>query len=57
MISLKPFLPARWKSLRFFLHVQGRVIQISISQQGTSLRMVEGEPLMVLLNGEEVEVK
>lgn len=57
MVSLKPFLPSQWKSLRFCLHIKGRLIQVSISQQKTSLRLVEGEPLMVLLNGEEVEVK
>ena len=56
-VSLKPFLPPRWNSLRFCLHIQGRIIQISITQQETSLRLIKGEPLTVLLDGEEVEVR
>lgn len=55
-VSLKPYLPKHWKSLTFFLHIQGRILEVTVTGQGTELHLVEGESLTVLLHEEEVQV-
>ena len=55
-VSLKPYLPQSWESLEFFLHVQGRILAVTITKAETKLQLVEGEPLTVLLDGEKMEV-
>lgn len=56
-LTLAPKLPAEWEHYRFKLQYQQRTIEVEVTQTGTELRLLAGEPLTVLLNGEPVELK
>jgi maltose phosphorylase len=45
-------LPNRWSSLRFKLHFRGRLIEVSVQQESTEVRRLDGEPLEVNINGQ-----
>lgn len=55
-LTLAPKLPAEWEHYRFKLQYQQRTIEVEVTQTGTELRLLAGEPLTVLLNGEPVEL-
>lgn len=45
-------LPANWNSLMFTVSFRGRVLEIKITSDGTEVRLIRGELLEVMINGE-----
>ncbi|AJS58157.1 glycoside hydrolase family 65 protein [Paenibacillus sp. IHBB 10380] len=52
-LSLEPALPKQWQSLRFSIGYLGRYLSVSISSNGTEVKLLQGEPLTILLAGQE----
>jgi len=56
MLSLRPLLPAHWTGLSFRVAFRGRRIEVRVTPSGTSLVLLSGDPLTVLLDGKKVPV-
>lgn len=55
-LSFKPFLPKKWDHYQFRMYFRNRLIEVQVDQSGTTIRLVEGKPLTVELNGKQIEV-
>jgi maltose phosphorylase len=49
-------LPQAWDDYAFQLHFRGRQLQIQVNTEGTQVRLQEGEPLQVVIDGETVHL-
>ncbi len=56
-LSFEPKIPEDWKSFSFKINFRGQIVKVMVSQGETTFSIDQGEPLSVLLNGNEVEVK
>jgi maltose phosphorylase len=54
--SFDPVLPAAWQRLRFRVRVKGSVIEMVVTREAATARLVEGDPVKVVLQGETVVV-
>ena len=50
-LSYKPFLPKKWQRYSFRQVFRGRIIEITVDQNGTQIKLIEGQPLTIELNG------
>jgi alpha,alpha-trehalose phosphorylase len=48
--SLNPQLPQGWESLRFRLTIHGSLIEVLVTPQRTETRLIEGEPLKLMVD-------
>lgn len=55
-LSFKPFLPKKWNGYQFRMYFRNRLIEVRVDMNGTTLRLIEGQPLTVELNGQLVDV-
>jgi alpha,alpha-trehalose phosphorylase len=46
-VCFSPRLPAEWEGLRFRVQVRGQVVEVDMTHQATTYRLVEGSGLMV----------
>lgn len=53
-LELKPYLPKKWKGYTFKLRYQGCTIEVSVQEDGTRLKLLEGKKQMLSLNGKTV---
>lgn len=51
-LSFKPYLPAQWTGYTFKVTYQGRLIEVAVHTAGTKYRLLNGEPITILHNGE-----
>lgn len=51
-----PFLPQKWTRYQFRQQFRGRVIEVTVDETGTKLRLVSGDALTVNLNGKPVQL-
>ncbi|MCT8395031.1 glycoside hydrolase family 65 protein [Weissella soli] len=56
-LVLNPFLPKKWTSYQFRLIYRGRILEIKVAAEDSTVKLIDGEPLIILLNGIETEVK
>lgn len=56
-LSFKPYLPAQWERYTFKVAYRGRLIQVSVQPDGTTYRLLSGEELTILHNGEPRELE
>ena len=56
-LSFAPQLPKGWDGYAFKIVYRGRLIEVSVAQDGASLTLIEGEPLDVKVNGETVKLQ
>ena len=52
-----PFLPKKWDSYQFRQQFRGRVIEVTVDDNGTKLDLISGEPLTIDLDGQTVDLK
>jgi maltose phosphorylase len=52
-LSYKPFLPKKWQRYSFRQVFRGRIIEITVDQNGTQVKLIEGQPLTIELNGRQ----
>ena len=53
-LSFEPQLPDGWDGYSFKIVYRGRLISVAVDLDGTTLELLEGEPLTITLNGEAV---
>lgn len=53
-LSLAPSLPAGWQKYNFRLTFRGRLIAVTIREEGVELELLEGEALELTLYGQSV---
>lgn len=53
VLSFKPHLPKEWNEYSFKITYRGKVVKLTINQQGTKYELLEGDELAILHNGEE----
>ena len=53
-LELNPTLPAQWESYRFKLRYRGRLVEVTVSREEATYRLLEGEPLSFKAAGTEV---
>ena len=55
-LYLKPFLPKKWTKYAFRLVFRGHVLEVSVDGQGAHVDLISGEPLVINLSGQDVEL-
>lgn len=53
-LSLAPFKPKAWKDYSFHLVYRGRIIKVSVDEQGTTVLLDDGQPVEILLFNKKV---
>jgi maltose phosphorylase len=56
MLSLNPIIPEKWKTYSFKIRFRNRVIKIKVSKNLIDIHIEEGEPIVILIHGNEFEV-
>lgn len=56
-LHFRPFLPSHWTELSFCVRFQGSTIRVNIDQQGTKFELLNGDSIVVSLNGKDYEVR
>ncbi|MFN3839976.1 MAG: glycoside hydrolase family 65 protein [Cyclobacteriaceae bacterium] len=52
-LHFNPFLPKQWKAYSFRLEFRNRIIKLTVSEHGTDLKLISGEPLRVFIKENE----
>ena len=55
-LCFSPKLPDCWDGYAFKIVYRGRIIEVSVTHEGTKLTLLEGEPVAVTLDGETMEL-
>lgn len=58
VLNFRPWLPERWKSLKFRVFREGRQLEVNITRDGVKVDILPGGPgpLKIRINGETVEL-
>ncbi len=56
-LSYKPFLPKKWNSYSFRQVFRGRVIEITVKENGSEFKLVSGDPLQIQVNDKPLMLK
>ena len=57
VLCFAPVCPPQWKGYAFRIQFRGRVIQVHVGRDGAEYRLLQGEPLGVLINGEKTTLR
>lgn len=55
-LYFNPVLPDQWTSFDFKVVFRGRTLQVKVQKEGTTIDLIHGQPITVVLSGKEVEV-
>ncbi|MCH4170337.1 MAG: glycoside hydrolase family 65 protein [Lactobacillus sp.] len=55
-LHFKPFLPKQWTAYQFRVLFRGRLIEVNVDATGTTLKLRQGEPLTVDLEGDSLNL-
>jgi alpha,alpha-trehalose phosphorylase len=55
-VRFNPRLPAGWTRLRFRIQVRGQLVEVDMTQQQTTYRLIEGSGLMIEHAGEAIRL-
>jgi len=55
-VRFHPRLPAEWEGLRFRVQVRGQVIEVDMTHEATTYRLVEGRGILVAHFGEHLRL-
>ena len=56
-IGFRPVCPEQWNGYSFRVIFRGRTIEVSVKPEGADYRLLDGEPIEVLADGEKVLLK
>ncbi len=56
-LHFNPLLPDSWDSLEFTVRFSNRMIKLSISRDTSTLKLLDGKPITIYLNGEKVALE
>ena len=54
-LQFAPFLPKEWTGYKFRINFRGRLLSISVSQEGTQIDLLKGDDLTIKLNGKDLK--
>lgn len=55
-LYFNPVLPDPWKSYDFKVVFRGRTVQVKVQKDQTTIHLIHGQPIIIVLNGKELEV-
>ena len=55
-VRFRPRLPAEWERLRFRVQVRGQVIEVDMTPEQTTYRLLEGRGLLVMHGDEQLRL-
>lgn len=55
-LQFAPFLPKEWTGYKFRINFRGRLLSISVSQEGTQIELLKGDDLTIKLNGKDLKL-
>ena len=55
-LQFAPFLPKEWTGYKFRINFRGRLLSISVSQEGTQIDLLKGDELTIKLNGKDLKL-
>lgn len=55
-LQFAPFLPKEWTGYKFRINFRGRLLSISVSQEGTQIYLLKGDDLTIKLNGKDLKL-
>ena len=55
-LQFAPFLPKEWTGYKFRINFRGRLLSISVSQEGTQIDLLKGDDLTIKLNGKDLKL-
>lgn len=55
-LCFTPQLPDGWEGYAFKIVYRGRLIEVSVDLDGTTIELIEGEPLQITVDGEKVQL-
>lgn len=55
-LSFSPVCPEQWEGYSFRLRFRGRTIDVHVTKDKTEYALVEGEPITIYTNGEELKL-
>ncbi|HEX6582460.1 MAG TPA: glycosyl hydrolase family 65 protein [Thermoleophilaceae bacterium] len=55
-VHFRPRLPERWDRLRFRVQVRGQTIEVDMSHEETTYRLLEGRGLLIKHGGEQLRL-
>ncbi|WP_133129689.1 glycoside hydrolase family 65 protein [Legionella yabuuchiae] len=53
-LVFNPVLPEQWQGYQFQLRFKGSRLSVSVRRDGTTYKLVEGQPLIIQLNGKKI---
>lgn len=53
-LSFAPFVPKQWEHYQFHVNFRGRLLKVTVDQQGSTVDLISGKPLTIELNGQPV---
>ena len=56
LFTIAPFLPKEWTGYKFRINFRGRLLSISVSQEGTQIDLLKGDDLTIKLNGKDLKL-
>ena len=56
-LSFNPIIPEQWKAYTFKVRFRNRLLSVKVSNQNIEFLLLEGEPLLLLINGNEFELR
>lgn len=56
-LSLRPTIPKEWKKYRFRLNFRGRLLDILVDHDNVSIKLIKGNEIAVIINGDEKIIK
>lgn len=55
-LQFAPFLPKEWTGYKFRINFRGRLLSISVSQEGTQIDLLKGDDLTIKLNEKDLKL-
>jgi maltose phosphorylase len=55
-LSLSPFVPEQWGSYRFRIGFRDTLLSVKVGKDKTEVTRISGEPMVILVHGEELKV-
>ncbi|KRN28863.1 hypothetical protein IV38_GL001070 [Lactobacillus selangorensis] len=56
-LTFKPFLPKKWTRYQFHINFRGRLLVVTVDQNGTQIKLLKGAPLTIQLNDKPVTLE
>ena len=56
-VRFAPRLPAEWERLRFRVQVRGQLIEVDMTHDATTYRLLEGGGLLMMHGGEQLRLR